>query len=652
MVHQVIVVGGGLAGLSAAHTVIEHGGSVVVIDKNAFMGGNSTKATSGINGALTNTQIKLGIKDSVEAFYEDTAKSARGLLRPELARVMVGESAPSVQWLQDKFKLDLSLVSRLGGHSFPRTHRGKERFPGMTITYALMEKIEEIATKTPDVAKLIMKARVTELIQEDGVVVGVKYEKEGGETGEEYGPVILATGGYGADFSDDSLLKKHRPDLLYLPTTNGDHCTGDGIKLALGAGASPADLEWVQVHPTGLVDPKEPDAKLKFLAAEALRGVGGLLLNNEGDRFCNELGHRDYVTGEMWKNKKAPYRLVLNGLGAKEIEWHCKHYVGRGLMKRFASGAELAKDMGIPVSKLEAIFKRYNEDAKANKDEYGKKFFHNLPFKVDDEFHVAIVTPVIHYCMGGVEIDPAACVTGTKGRIEGLFATGEVCGGVHGENRLGGNSLLDCVVLGRVSGASAARYLLHNLSRQDGGVAAATRRIGTFAGHIAPHVSVSVEGQRVQIDVHLGGHAGGDSSPAPSHSSSHAPSHSPSSAAPPSAPGASKSAGPSATSAAPTKSAAPAPAAAAAAAPAAGKKDRSKVWTKEDVAKHNSEKDCWVIVNGQVLDVTSFLKDHPGGKKAILLFAGKDATEEFNMLHKPDVVDKYAPESIIGVIAK
>lgn len=341
------------------------------------------------------------------------------------------------------------------------------------------------------------------------------------------------------------------------------------------------------------------------MAAEALRGVGGLLLNKDGDRFCNELGHRDYVTGEMWKNKKAPYRLVMNSAGSKEIEWHCKHYVGRGLMKKYASGAALAADMGIPVSKLEAIFKRYNEDAKANKDEYGKKFFHNLPFSVNDEFHVAIVTPVIHYCMGGVEIDPAAAVTGPKGRIPGLFATGEVCGGVHGENRLGGNSLLDCVVLGRVSGDSAARYLLSNLTSDDGGVATATRRIANFVGHIAPHVSVTVDGQRVSVDVHLGGQGGAaPSAPAPAPAAIAAPSAAP--------------------AAAPKAPSAPA-------APAAGKVDRNKVWSKEEVAKHNTEKDCWVIVNGQVLDVTAFLKDHPGGKKAILLFAGKDATDEFSI---------------------
>jgi flavocytochrome c len=609
---QVIVVGGGLAGLSAAHTVLEHGGRVIVIDKNPFLGGNSTKATSGINGALTNTQIKLGIKDSAEAFYEDTAKSARKLLRPEIAKVLTGESGPAVEWLQNKFALDLSLVSRLGGHSFPRTHRGKERFPGMTITYALMEKMEDIAQKQPQIARVLTKARVTRLLKDGDAVIGVEYEKDG-KTFTEYGAVILATGGYGADFSDDSLLKKVRPDLLYLPTTNGDHCTGDGIKLAMDVGANPADLEWVQVHPTGLVDPNEPDAKLKFLAAEALRGVGGLLLDREGNRFCNELGHRDYVTGEMWKRNKPPYRLVMNSAGSKEIEWHCKHYVGRGLMKKYSNADALAKDMNISVSKLDTVFKRYNEDAKANKDEYGKKFFHNLPFETKDEFHVAIVTPVIHYCMGGVEIDPAGAVVGKKGAIPGLFATGEVCGGVHGENRLGGNSLLDCVVFGRVSGVSAARHLLQQLSSnsQNG---AAVRRIATVSRQLTtPSITVTVEpnGQRLNLEVNWG------------------------EAAQPSSSSVSVPTTPAAVSTTSTPATAPA---ASTPAPAAPAKPAQKEYTKDEVAKHNSEKDCWVIVNGQVLDVTSFLKDHPGGKKAILLYAGKDATEEFNMLHKPDLL--------------
>ena len=271
-------------------------------------------------------------------------------------------------------------------------------FPGMTITYALMERLEDIAEKQPNRARIIKKARATKLIKEGEEVIGIEYEKDG-QTLKEYGPVILATGGYAADFTEDSLLKKYRPDIYNLPTTNGDHCTGDGHKMVLAIGGKAIDLEKVQVHPTGLVDPKDPDSKVKFLAAEALRGVGGLLLNAEGKRFCDELGHRDYVTGEIWKTK-GPVRLVLNGKASKEIEWHCKHYVGRGLMKKVNSGEELAREIGVPVSRLRATFDDYNDIASGKKkDPYGKKFFHNAPLSVDDIFHVALMSPVLHYTM-------------------------------------------------------------------------------------------------------------------------------------------------------------------------------------------------------------------------------------------------------------
>jgi len=479
---QCIVVGGGLSGLSAAHTVMEHGIKVVVVDKNSFFGGNSTKATSGINGALTRAQRNLKIADSPELFSEDTMRG--GASRPDLVKVLCEESAPAVDWITDAFGVDLSLVSRLGGHSMPRTHRGKERFPGMTITYGLMEKLEEIAETGDGRARILLKTKVERLLTDrDGNVSGVECKSADGKVFQEHGPVIIATGGFGADFTPDSLLNKHRPDLSHLPTTNGDHCTGDGLKMSMGIGAECVDLEWVQVHPTGLVHPAEPDAKVKFLAAEALRGVGGVLLDLDGNRFCNELGRRDYVTGMMWKNKgvklgnTAGFFLCLNGKASAEIAWHCKHYKGRGIMKSYENMAAFAKEYNIPLANIEATFKSYNEIAdKQTKDaengpyeaygggkswdKWGKKFFHNLPLDANDAFHVAIVTPVIHYCMGGLKINDASECLGKGDKvIGGLYGAGEAAGGIHGSNRLGGNSLLDCVVFGRVSGRSAARYL-------------------------------------------------------------------------------------------------------------------------------------------------------------------------------------------------
>jgi succinate dehydrogenase/fumarate reductase flavoprotein subunit len=167
-----------------------------------------------------------------------------------------------------------------------------------------MERLEDLAVSFPERVQILKKSRVTKLVQDDsGAVVGVEYERDR-KTETVFGPVVLATGGYAADFTSDSLLKKYRPELWDLPTTNGDHCTGDGQKLAMAVGASGIDLEKVQVHPTGLVDPNEPEAKVKFLAAEALRGSGGLLFDNEGKRFVDELQHRDFVTGKIWENGK------------------------------------------------------------------------------------------------------------------------------------------------------------------------------------------------------------------------------------------------------------------------------------------------------------------------------------------------------------
>jgi flavocytochrome c len=607
-----------------------------------------------------------------------------------MAKVLCTNSGPSVDWLMDKFDLDLSLIARLGGHSMPRTHRGKERFPGMTITFALMQMAERVQEKDADRCRIINKARATKLITDkDNKVIGVEYEKAG-KIYKEFGPVIICSGGFGADFTSDSLLAKYRPDLMHLPTTNGEHCTGDGIKMGEAVGAKTIDLEWVQVHPTGLVKPDDADAKVKFLAAEALRGEGGILIDNEGRRFCNELGRRDYVTGEMWKTKKAPYRLLLNSKAANTIHWHCEHYKGRGIMKKYDSGADLARDMGISPAVLEATFNDYNAIAeKAAKDpeggpydaypsgkswdKFGKKFYHNYPFNMNDVFHVSIVTPVIHYCMGGLEIDGIGAVLGKDNKpIPGLYAAGEVSGGVHGNNRLGGNALLECVVFGRLTGKAAAEYAygkegikMTNFNDIAAPLAPAAAPAKPVAAapvvaaavpsgkglltmeEVAKHNTkgdcwVVVNGQVLDVTSFLPEHPGGELAiltfagrDASAEFNMIHPANVIEKYAPKSVLGPLHTGGAVAAAAA-------VPAAVAVAPKQAGE------YTLEEVAKHNTKGDCWVVVNGQVLDVTSFLPDHPGGELAILTFAGKDASAEFNMIHPANVVEKYAPKSIIG----
>ncbi|RIB14829.1 hypothetical protein C2G38_2132194 [Gigaspora rosea] len=387
MSNQAIDVGSGLSGLSAAHTILERGGKkVLVLVKNSFFGA-------------------LGVQDSAEILDQDTARAARDLARPDFIKVLAGNSASAVKWLQEKFKLDLSLVSRLGGHSQPRTHRGKE-------------------------IPVFKKTRVTKLIKEGDAIIGVEYVNDG-QTFKEYGPVILATGDYAADFTEDSLLKKYRPDIYNLPTTNGEHSAGNGYKMVIAIGGKATHMEKVQVHPTGL-----------------------LLLNGEGKRFCDELGHREYVTGEIWKIKK--------------IEWHCKHYVGHGLMRKF-SGEALAKEIVISASQLKTTIL------------FGKKFFPNVPIAINDQFHVDLMSPVLHYTMSEVR-DMQEQV------IPGLFASEEIAGGVHGANRLEGSSLLGCVVYGRVAGDSASRQI---------------------AGQLAPYqttVSVDPTNQKVHLEIFWGSH--------------------------------------------------------------------------------------------------------------------------------------------------
>ncbi|KAJ5232820.1 hypothetical protein N7468_005776 [Penicillium chermesinum] len=604
---QVIVVGGGLSGLSAAHTVYLNGGNVLVLDKQAFFGGNSTKATSGINGALTRSQVDLGIKDSVKEFYEDTLKSAREQARPDLIKVLTYQSAAAVEWLQDVFNLDLTLVSRMGGHSNPRTHRGHDaKFPGMAITYALMQRLEELAEKEPGRVQIVKKAHVTSVNKEGNDVTGVTYSVNG-ETKTADGVVVLATGGYAADFSDSSLLKQHRPDTYGLSSTNGTHATGDGQKMLMAIGANGIDMDKVQVHPTG------PSAKFKFLAAEALRGEGGLLLNSDGERFSDELGHRDYVTAQMWKEKekkKWPIRLVLNSKTSNHMDFHTRHYSGRGLMRKM-TGKELAKEIGCGEAALKKTFDDYNQIAEGKKkDPWNKKFFHNMPFSIDDEFHVALMEPVLHFTMGGIEINEHAQVLNSeKAPFTGLYACGELAGGVHGANRLGGSSLLGCVVYGRVAGASASQHLFQKLISN--GSSAAQQRLGQISLHIDP----STPGK---ISVEWGGAAASGGSL-------------PSVAATPAA---------ASTSATPAE--------------APAKADPGKFtipeteYSMEEVAKHNKKDDLWIVVKGIILDVTNWLDEHPGGANALFNFMGRDATEEFAMLHDDEVIPKYAAQTVIG----
>ncbi|EGW32593.1 uncharacterized protein SPAPADRAFT_61660 [Spathaspora passalidarum NRRL Y-27907] len=638
--NPIIIVGGGLAGLSAAHQAYLRGANVVLLDKQGFLSGNSGKATSGINGALTRTQVQLGIKDSVEQFYNDTLKAAKDRANPDLIRVLTYDSADAVHWLQDVFELDLSVVSRLGGASQPRTHRGHDsKFPGMAITYRLLERLESLSETEPDRVQILKHCQVIDLLIDDndkGKVVGVKYKNlQDKSKNEVHGPVIMSTGGYAADFTKNSLLRKYRPDIIDLPSTNGNHATGDGQKIIMKNHGVGIDMDKVQVHPTGLIDYRDTDVvmgkktpRFLFLGAEALRGEGGVLFNSKGERFVDELGTRDWVSGEMEKQFKqgnGPIRLVLNEASGKNLEFHVKHYSSRNLM-RTITGKELVAELGCTEESFKQQCDTYNKALRGESpDPFGKKYFPETPFEYDPnaKYHVAFVTRVLHFTMGGVKInDKAQVLTESDKPFEGLYAAGEVAGGVHGHNRLGGSSLLACVVYGRLAADQACSYSLRKLSTgvvsgsstNSIGATTANSRLNMIGLHIDPNGKIVIElsANKTGVTSQVNEVSPGQVQPA---------------------------------------ELTPAPAATKPASKPEPKKPFSvpeREFTAEEVAKHNTADDCWCIVKNVVLDCTPFLKYHPGGAESILNFAGKDASESFAMLHEDNVIPKYVASHVLG----
>lgn len=634
--NAVIIVGGGLAGLSAAHQCLQRGANVVVIDKQGFLSGNSGKATLGINGAGTSTQMdNYKIGDLAKQFYDDSLATAKDRANPPLLKVLTYRLADAVHWLQQDFDLDLTVVLRLGGHSQPRTHRGHDsKFPGMAITYRLIEALEKVVKQQPNRAAILTHCQVIDLQlgDDDTSVTGVTYKNL--KTKEKHllnGPVILATGGYAADFTKNSLLRKYRPDIIDLPSTNGVHATGDGQKIVMKNHGVGVDMDKVQVHPTGLIDLDDTETiagrqqpRFLFLGAEALRGEGGIMLNGEGHRFVDELGTRDHVLGEMERELKAgrgPIRLVLSEAMESKLEFHVKHYKQRNLMKT-VTGGDLAKEIGVDPSVLASEFDKYNQSAEGKtKDPFGKRFFPNTPIKwdVNAHYHVSYVTRVLHFTMGGVKINDKSQVVHELGEpFAGLYAAGEVAGGVHGHNRLGGSSLLACVVFGRLAADEACAYTLQKLTTSN--LLAAALRLDMIKVHLDP------DGKGVSI------HVGEDPSASSLQSSSSS----------------------STSNGSVASASAPAPVANGSLASASNDDDEfsipNKQFTEEEVAKHNTKEDCWVIIKNVVLDLTPFLNDHPGGAQLIVTYAGRDATELFVMLHSDDFIPKYVPLCVLGTI--
>ncbi|KAM0329317.1 hypothetical protein ACHAQA_004622 [Verticillium albo-atrum] len=468
---RVIVVGSGLAGLAAAHEALKAGARVHMLERAAKTGGNSIKASSGINGAGTRFQKALGIERD-ELFYEDTVKSAgarfkdaeaRGVDRQGLISTLTNQSADAVTWLVDDLGIDLSVVAPLGGHSVARTHRGAGKLPpGAAIVMGLQKKLQE----NPQF-ELTTSADVTSLTISDGSVNGVRYT-HAEEAHELRGPVVFAAGGFAGDAH--GLLARYRPDLAGIPSTNEARPGSHG--LLTDVGAELVDMDSVQIHPTGFVDPKEPTAQYKFLAAEMLRGEGGILLSSDGRRLVNELETREVVSKAIMSGASAAdgeaarqwdVTLLLDPGACEAAGSHLGFYLFKGLMEK-----KKVKDLAPSI--VEAVDRYAKAVASGRDGDFGRSSFGHwrlAPGESNREEEVCVgkVTPIVHFTMGGAAFDAQARVLrrGAAGELEpivGLWAAGEITGGVHGDNRLGGSSLLECAVFGREAGRQAAEALL------------------------------------------------------------------------------------------------------------------------------------------------------------------------------------------------
>jgi succinate dehydrogenase/fumarate reductase flavoprotein subunit len=263
---------------------------VTLVEKEHRMGGNSNKASSGINACCPQNATSYG--DSLDTFREDTTRSAGASAKSHLIQVLVENSEAAVLWLKERVGVDLSVLSQLGGHGRKRTHRPRSGMVGAEIIYNIQRAVKSY--EKSGMVRVLMDTRVTSLKRDDdGAVVGVEVvtsTKDGGnKTMSLMAPnVILATGGFASDRSRGSYLERYRPELMRLPATAGEFSTGDGITLGTSVGAGLVDMEKVQVHPTGWVDPRDPLSPRKVLAGELMRGVGGILINQSGKRYVSQ----------------------------------------------------------------------------------------------------------------------------------------------------------------------------------------------------------------------------------------------------------------------------------------------------------------------------------------------------------------------------
>lgn len=440
---DVVVIGSGGAGLSAGIMAKEAGAKTVVLEKQAYLGGNTNFASGGMNAAGTKQQLAAGVtNDSPEIFFRDTMKGGHNLNNPALLKVFTENAKYSEEWLLDLGADFCFRKGRGGGQSVARSHGPCDGSPvGPEVLRVLLKKADSIGL---DIRK---QNQVVDIGMKDGKISSVKVKTPKGVETLDAKAVVLATGGFGANLD---MVTKYRPELKGFSTTNHPGAQGEGLELAAKLGAGFTDIEQIQIHPTVV-------KKDGHLISESMRSRGGILLNHDGNRFCNELLTRDVVSQHVLAQKGGEAFLVYDQ-SIFDSNKLSRGYYEHGYSVKGDTLEDLAKKLDMPVENVKKTFEAYWEAHKTGVDKaFGRP---EMVIALDKgPWYAAKITPGIHHTMGGVTIDPETHVLTKDGKvIQGLFAAGEVTGGVHGGNRIGGNAVTDIVTFGRIAGTNAAAY--------------------------------------------------------------------------------------------------------------------------------------------------------------------------------------------------
>ena len=445
---DIVVVGAGGAGLSAAVAAAETNGAlkIVVLEKQGILGGNTNYSTGGINAAETDIQKGLGIEDSKQLFYDDTMRGGKYENVPSLVRNLVDYAPVTISWLTG-LGADLTDVGLMGGSSVKRTHRPQG---GSAIGPHLMKVLKTACQK--ENIEIRTSNKVTGLLTAmDGSVTGVRIQNADGSSYTLTArAVIIATGGFGANLA---MVAKLQPLLSGFATLNHPGATGDAFDWMKDVGGATIQMANIQIHPTA-------EATNHILITEAVRGNGAILVNHEGQRFCNEMDTRDVVSAAILAQSQGEALLVFDQTVRKSLA-SIETYASQHLLNEGATLEELAMKMSIPTERFAQAISRYNAQQKAGCDEDFGRSATAMPVALETPPYYAVrVTPAIHHTMGGLSVNTKTQVLRADGTpIAGLYAAGEVTGGLHGANRLGGNGVADIVVNGRLAGLAASERL-------------------------------------------------------------------------------------------------------------------------------------------------------------------------------------------------